>query len=306
VISQWAEKVSRFLLLTGLFLVATPHAYCQSKTTGDSNKTSKKEICVTFDELPAAKSFREIDREAVTYLILDALKRHKVSSTGFVVGQEIGQSFDILGQWLNQGHILGSMTFSNQDYNYIGIEAFLADIRRGMDAIEPMLAGFGQKRRYFRYPFLHYGSTSEERKMAALFVEDGNLQVVHATVVPEDYLFNLSLEKLGKFPDTASFENLRNEYLNHVLDEVERVERLALELVKRPVKHILLLRANRLNAVYLDELLGAIEDAGYDFISLDEALKDRVYSQREAYYSLKGVGYLDMIQQSNPDLLPAE
>ena len=303
---RWTKKVSQYLLLTGLFLAIGQQGYCQSETTKDSRKSSKKEICVTFDELPAAKSFREVDREAVTYLILDALKRHKVSSTGFVVGQEIGQSFDILGQWLNQGHILGSMTFSNQDYNYIGIEAFLVDIRRGMDAIEPMLAGFGQKQRYFRYPFLHYGSTPEERKLATLFVEDGNLQVVHATVVPEDYLFNLSLEKLGKFPDTASFDNLRNEYLNHVLDEVERVERLALELVKRPVIHILLLRANRLNAVYLDDLLGAIEDAGYGFISLDRALKDKVYSRKEAYYSLKGVGYLDMIQQSNPDLLPAE
>ncbi len=303
---RWAEKVSRFLVLMGLFLAVAPQGYCQSKTTKDGNRSGVREICVTFDELPAAKSFEEVDREAITYLILDALKRHKVSSTGFVVGQEIGQSFDILGQWLNQGHMLGSMTFSNQDYNYIGIEAFLADIRRGMDAVEPMLAGFGQKQRYFRYPYLHYGSTTEEKKQAALFIEDRNLQVVHATIVPEDYLFNLSLEKLGRFPDSASFENLRNEYLNHVLDEMERVERLALELVKRPVKHILLLRANRLNAVYLDDLLGIIEEAGYGFIDLDRALKDKVYSQKEAYYSLKGVGYLDMIRQSNPDLLPAE
>jgi len=302
----WTKSLNRFLVLIGLFLAAVPQGYCQSKTTGDSNRSVVRDICVTFDELPAAKSFEEVDREAITYLILDALKRHKVASTGFVVGQEIGQSFDILGQWLNQGHMLGSMTYSNQDYNYIGIEAFLADIRRGMDVVEPMLSGFGQKQRYFRYPYLHYGSTPEERKQAALFIEDRNLQVVHATIVPEDYLFNLSLEKLGKFPDSASFDNLRDEYLNHLLEEVERVERLALELVKRPVKHILLLRANRLNAVYLDDLLGAIEDAGYGFISLNEALKDKVYSQKEAYYSLKGVGYLDMIQQSNPDLLPAE
>jgi len=302
----WTKSLNRFLVLIGLFLAAVPQGYCQSKTTGDSKRSVVRDICVTFDELPAAKSFEEVDREAITYLILDALKRHKVASTGFVVGQEIGQSFDILGQWLNQGHMLGSMTYSNQDYNYIGIEAFLADIRRGMDVVEPMLSGFGQKQRYFRYPYLHYGSTPEERKQAALFIEDRNLQVVHATIVPEDYLFNLSLEKLGKSPDSASFDNLRDEYLNHLLEEVERVERLALELVKRPVKHILLLRANRLNAVYLDDLLGAIEDAGYGFISLNEALKDKVYSQKEAYYSLKGVGYLDMIQQSNPDLLPAE
>ena len=96
---------------------------------------SEKRICITFDELPAAKSFGEVDRQAVTYLLLEALKRHKVKAAGFVVGQEIGDSFDLLGQWLNDGHILGSMTFSNQDYNYIGIQAFINDIKPLTEAL---------------------------------------------------------------------------------------------------------------------------------------------------------------------------
>jgi hypothetical protein len=97
-----------------------------------------------------------------------------------------------------------------------------------------------------------------------------------------------------------------NDYLNHVLDELDRVERLGKNLAGRPVKHILLLRANQLNAAYLEELLRALEEAGYKFIPLDDALKDQVYSMPEAYYGLKGLGYLDMIQQSDPDLVPAE
>ena len=130
--------------------------------------------------------------------------------------------------------------------------------------------------------------------------------VCPATLIPEDYLYNLNLIKLGKLPDSAKFEQLLNDYINHVLDELERVERLARNLLGRSVKHILLLRANRLNAVYLDELLIALEDAGYAFITLDTALEDRLYQKEEAYYGLKGLGYLDMIDQSNPDLIPAE
>ena len=45
---------------------------------------------------------------------------------------------------------------------------------------------------------------------------------------------------------------------------------------------------------------------GYSFITLDEALSDDVYHETEAYFGPKGVGYLDMIYQSNADLLPAE
>jgi len=52
--------------------------------------------------------------------------------------------------------------------------------------------------------------------------------------------------------------------------------------------------------------LGALNDAGYRFISLDQALKDEVYRSPDAYYALKGLGYLDMLDQSDPDLAPAD
>jgi len=188
----------------------------------------------------------------------------------------------------------------------LGPEQFISDIRKGADALEPMLAGFGQKERYFRFPFLHYGDTQGRRQAVNRFLEAQGHHVCPASVVPEDYLYNLNLIKLGKVPDSAKYEQLMNDYTNHVLDELERVERLAKNQVGRTVKHILLMRANRLNAVYLDELIMALKEAGYKFITLKSALKDKVYSMPEAYYSLKGLGYLDMIDQSDPDLVPAE
>jgi len=97
-----------------------------------------------------------------------------------------------------------------------------------------------------------------------------------------------------------------NEYINHVLDELERQERLAQDIMGRPVKQILLLRANRLNAVYLDELLGALKEEGYEFVGLDSALKDEIYEIPEDYLGLKGVSFLEMIVQSNPDMMPAQ
>lgn len=280
------------------FLAMNSAAWAQTKTN--------KQICLTFDELPAARSFGEIDREAVNYLILDALKRHEIKATGFVVGEQIETSFDILGRWLNGGHTLGNLTYSGQDYNQLGPEPFISDIRKGADALEPMLAGFGQKERYFRFPYLHYGDTQVRRLAVDRFLEAQGHLVCPASVVPEDYLYNLNLIKLGKVPDSAKYELLMNDYINHVLDELERVERLAKNQVGRTVKHILLMRANRLNAVYLDELIMALKEAGYKFITLKSALKDKVYSTPEAYYSLKGLGYLDMIDQSDPDHVPAE
>jgi peptidoglycan/xylan/chitin deacetylase (PgdA/CDA1 family) len=272
----------------------------------EKGKKPTKEICITFNELPAAKSFAGVDRDAINYLILEALKAHGVKATGFVVGENVETGYDILGRWLNEGHQLGNMTYSNQDLNELGIEQFIREIKLGADAIAPMLDGFGQKKRYFRYPYLHYGNTVEAKKQVKLYLDDRNYIVAHASVVPDDYLYNLSLEKLGKIPDSTEYENLMNEYINHVLDEIEREEQLSKEFIGRPVRQILLLRANRLNAIYLDEMLTAIENMGFKFITLDRALKDEVYSKTEAYYGSRGLGYIDMLRESDPDLLPAE
>ena len=292
--SPWT---SIFLFLTAAAVVLCP-AWSLCQTT--------KQISITFDELPAAQTFGEVDRQATNYLILDALKRHEVKATGFVVGNQIEGGYDILGEWLNQGHALGNLTWSGQDFNELGPDQFITDIRMGSEALEPMLSGFGQKKRYFRYPFLHYGDTPDRRNKVARFLSKQGWTVCPATVLPEDYLYDLNLIKLGKQPDSAKYRQLMNDYINHVLDELERVERLATNIAGRSVRHVLQLRANRLNAGCLDELLKALHDAGYRFISLDQALKDEIYKSPDAYYALKGVGYLDMLDQSDPDLAPAD
>ena len=292
------------VLMTGLTLTAQNKSdKVASKTSGKS--AIGKEIAITFDELPAARTFEDVDREAITYLLLNGLKLHGVKATGFVVGDQIQGSFDVLGKWLNDGHQLGNLTYSGQDYNSIGPEQFIRDIKMGDEALEPMLKGFGQKKRYFRYPYLHYGDIVERRRAARLYLEDKGYIVCPATVIPEDYLYNLTLGQLGKTPDSSKYERLMNDYVNHVLDELARQAVLADQMLGRRIRHILLLRANRLNAVFLNDLLTALEAEGYSFITLDKALQDKVYQKPESYYGLKGISYLEMILQSDPDLLPA-
>lgn len=293
-----------FLVLV-FFAQTTAIVYAQSAKK-QKGKKAKREICITFDELPASKGFGEIDREAVNYLILQALKKHKVKATGFVIGEWVEDSYDILGQWLNEGHSLGNLTFSNQDFNGIDSKNFLNDIRMGNKTLEPMLSGFGQKERYFRYPYLHYGIDVKSRRAIENFLDAGEISVAHASIVVDDYLYNLSLDKLGKIPDSAKYEALLNDYLNHVFDEIERVEHLSKTIMRRPCRQILQLRANRINAVFLEEMLTAMEEMGFTFIPLSKALSDKVYRMDHAYFDMRGIGYLDMIINSNPDLLPAE
>lgn len=278
--------------------------------TGQSNskqdKKRKKSISITFDELPTAQTFIDSDRGDITKGILTALKQYDIKSTGFVVGERIDGGFDLLGQWLNEGHFLGNLTNSHLDLNEVGIESFIQDIKAGQEAIEPMLTGFGQKKRYFRFPFLHYGNTIDKKREILLYLDATEQTIASATVVVEDYLYNMSLEKLGDNVDSTALASIGNDYISHVLLELENSEKLASEVLKRPCRQILLLRANRLNSMFLDQLLTTIEKDGYRFISLDEALKDELYSAPEAYFGARGVGYIQMLKESEADLLPAQ
>ena len=264
-----------------------------------------KFMCITFDQLPVSEGFSDVDREDVTQMILAALKKHEVPAAGFVVGANIDDGFDLLGAWLNDGHVLGNLTQTHQDLNDIGIENFIREIQACDQTLEPMLDGFGQKKRYFRFPFMHYGNSVVSKREVKLFLDTREKTIAHATILVEDYLYNLSLEKHSNPVDSAVLDQIGNDYTAHVLEQVAAAEDLSKTVLKRNCHQILLLRANLLNALVLDELLRALSEQGYGFVPLDEALGDDLYLAPEAYFDSRGVGYLDMILKSDPDLLPA-
>jgi peptidoglycan/xylan/chitin deacetylase (PgdA/CDA1 family) len=276
-----------FLLLFTLVIL-----FALSSFAGD------RQIAITFNELPAAPSFEDVHADALNYLILDGLKKYNVKATGFVVGANITEYADVLGQWLNAGHFLGSMTYDNQDINEVTPSQFKEEVVKGVNEIEGMLDGFGQKKRYFRFPFHKYGTTARAKSDIKDFIQSHGVVICPATIIPEDFIYNSTLAKLGKMPDSSRLIPLRDEYLNHVFDVIEQQEQIAEKLVGHSVKQIILLQVNRLNAIFLDDMLGALKDHGYKFITLDSALTDEVYSRSESYTGTRGLGWLEMLAKS--------
>lgn len=280
------RRISLLCLITLLSLTVCLYAQGKGKT---------KQIAITFDELPAVQAFEEVHPDAINYLILEALKKYQIKATGFVVGSRIEGNLDILGRWLEAAHRLGSMTLDNEDLHNMTPDQFKKQIVEGANELEPMLEGFGQDNRYFRFPFLHYGTSKKIKQSMRDFLGSHRQITAHATVVPEDFTYNNVLAGLGKIPDSTRLLRLRDEYFNHILDLVDRQEQLAEQLVGRAVRQILLLKANRLNAIFLDELLAAFQEQGYSFVTLDYALRDEIYVRQENYTGARGVGYLEML-----------
>lgn len=277
------------VLLMALFMALSGMAQDKSK--------SNNRVALTFENLPSENYYSKEERLEITEFILAALNNHDAKATGLVIGDYVAGDWDQLVMWLADGHNLGFQTFSGQTIYDAPPKVFIGDIDKGREAIEDMLQVYKIKNRYFRYPLLHYGDDYQAKQDINAYLDSNGIKVAHATILVEDFVYNLSLENLLKRHDSAGIARLRDEYLEHILAAVAHAEDLSREMIGRQVRHIMQLRANRINGYFLDDVLATLKDKGYKFISLGYALKDKVYKKTDNYYGHKVVSWLERIRE---------
>jgi peptidoglycan-N-acetylglucosamine deacetylase len=99
-------------------------------------------------------------------------------------------------------------------------------------------------------------------------------------------------EYARKQGDAALQQQLLSSYLSHTTDEFDYYEKLSKTLFGYEPKQILLLHGNWLEADHIGELLDLLRKRGYEFITLETALSDAVYSSPDDYVG-EGTGWLD-------------
>lgn len=263
-------------------------------------------MVITFDDLPAVSIYESPERRHITERILNSLHEHGVKAAGFVIGGNIDSDWDLLAAWLDEGHTLGSQTYSYYDLHVIPEEIYIEDMIKGAMVIESFLSGFGQKARFFRHPYLHYGEKPKIRGRVEAILKDNKHRMAHVSIDTDDYIYNLKMDGMKRSDDSAKFDVLRIEYIDHVLESIRRAESLANFVVNRPVKHVLALHANMLNAVFLGDLLTELAEFGYEFVSLEEALKDPLYRMQDEYYGPSGISKIERVARSDPKYIPPE
>ena len=89
---------------------------------------TKNQVALTFDDGPCNPQ---------TIKVLEALKKHNVKATFFVIGKNIKGNENILKQILNEGHSIGSHSFSHHFWiDLWGKKKLEEDILESMNAIK--------------------------------------------------------------------------------------------------------------------------------------------------------------------------
>lgn len=143
---------------------------------------------------------------------------------------------------------------------------------------------------------LHRGDTEQKHDDVLNYLKNKMYIIVPVTIDNDEWLFNQNYVEALKQNDHIKMLEIGEAYLDHMKTETKRNVDLAYEKFKRSVKHILLIHMNVINSVYLEDLLSWYQREGWEFISVPEALKDPIYSEKDHYIGNKGWSWLRRIQ----------
>lgn len=296
-----------FIILLSAFLLAgkataaiddtgpSPRADAPAPAAAPGNATTPR-IAITIDDLPWVGPAVP-DKPGATDRLLKTLRDHGAVATGFVNCGRMKPEEPVVQRWLAAGMDLGNHSSDHRDLDHAETSLWLDDVSRCDAALRTLT---GRPMRYFRYPFLHQGATIEKRDAATALLSKLGLAVAHVSVDNSDWRlarwYGEAVEKKGE----TRREQIAAAYLDHMTEAVRHFQEVARAKVGRDVSHILLLHANQLAADHLGDVLESLRGSGFVFVTLEEALKDPVYSKEDAYLGPWGCSWLDRI--APPDL----
>lgn len=155
-----------------IFLVAGPPARGSA-----SREIRRREVAVTFDDLPAVNQWEPTAVKRMTQKLLRSLTTNGVPATGFVTESRLSRNGQVdpvlvaaLQLWLAAGLELGNHSYSHFDLNKTPLSTYQADIIRGEAITRRLLQPKVRKLRYFRHPYLHIGPTRATRAAVEQFL----------------------------------------------------------------------------------------------------------------------------------------
>ena len=263
---------------------------------------NSQKVAVTFDDLPlniASRVSNEKMKEIVDRLV-SKIKNESIPVIAFVNeikleadGKLDPERVNILKSWLDAGVELGNHTYSHPSANRIDVKEYEDNIIKGERITKELLKEKNMAPRYFRHPFLQTGRSLDVKHEIEKFLGDHGYKVAPVTIDNAEWIFAAAYVKAYNESDSELMKKIGDEYINYMREKFKYYEKQSDKLFGRQINQILLIHSNILNSDYFDELCNMIRGEGYEFISIDEALKDEAYKSPDTFTGAGGISWMD-------------
>ena len=239
----------------------------------------KPRIAITMDD-PTTSVSRNIAWRDANRAILDALDKWSLKIALFVCGMRVDspQGKELLGQWDEAGHLICNHSYSHFNFNSPkqSYDDFASDFERNEALIKPSR----RFTRLFRYPFLKEGDTVEKRDRFRVLLKQKGYAVGHATIDTSDWYVDDRMNARIEKQPAANTEPYRDYLVAHLLDRAAFYRQLALDVLDHEIPHTLLLHHRMINALYLEDVINAFSEKGWQWIDARRALDDAVFKRQ--------------------------
>jgi peptidoglycan/xylan/chitin deacetylase (PgdA/CDA1 family) len=204
------------------------------------------------------------------------LKRAKVEQIAFFCNSA---RMDAAGAarikaYADAGHLIANHSHTHADLHKVGVQNFVADL----DAADQALRGLTNFRPWFRFPYLHEGTTVEVRDALRAELNKRNYLSAYVTVDTFDWYMDRIFQEAVAAGKKVEFDRLRDAYVDLLADSVEFYDEVAVKELGRSPRHVLLMHENDLAALYLDDLVKKLRKNGWKIISPELAFRDPIAS----------------------------
>ncbi len=261
-----------------------------------------RKVCFSYDDLPVV-SYGRTDSSFQKDLmgnLIESLRRNRIPAIGFVNETKLYNKpglihfqIGLLESWVYGGFDLGNHTYSHIDYNTTAYNEFTKNILQGETVTKEILHRRSKSLQYFRHPFLHIGNSRERADSLKNFLTAHGYMIAPVTIDNEDYLFALAYHRASDKLDRGLMKKIGHDYVEYIELKLKYFERQTYNLFQRDISQILLLHASLLNSDYVEPLVSMFRKNDYDFISMEQALQDKVYETEISSYGNWGISWID-------------
>ncbi len=262
-------------------------------------------VAITVDDIPEnGPPTPGFSRTAIAHRIIEVLKDYHINHVyGFANGNFLREHPDELGilkEWLAAGNALGNHTFSHLDLNRADFHTYVANVAAEESLLSRLVGPSSGKRHslFFRYPYLDEGDDLAKRDSVRAYLAERGYRIAEVTTDYNDWAWNCAYARGLSQRNNEEMERLKDQVAESADRHLRSSSATAKLMFGRDIPHIMLIHMCYFTAVTLDMLLTRWHAQGVEFVSLEEALADPVYSINPNLAYKNGLHFLDQIAKA--------
>ncbi len=263
---RW-KTVRALIACLGVF-TATAGAAAADDASGE------KRIALTFDDGPKGAGAFYSGAERTARLIT-ALRAGGVDQAAFFIttkNLEGEMPARRVRAYARAGHVIANHSDQHSWLNRVSAGEYIADI----DLAEEKLEGFGNRRAWFRFPYLDEGRALEKRDAVRAALAERELMSGYVTVDTFDWHMDRLVAQAKRADECIDLDGVGEIYVDMLVAAAEHFHDMALGAMGRAPAQVMLLHENDLAAMFADDLVRGLRAAGWQIITADEAYEDEL------------------------------